>query len=128
MKIQSVYKVIGDYGCLALNYLWVAGIPYEKLAEKFNDLLSAKIIDGECTIQDATKFYAAFGVTATVAKTSTAPVDGSKYIARFVRGNFGHFVGMQGGKVVNNTLDFSFCVSDGKLDPETPFRIITIKK
>lgn len=128
MKIQSVYETIGKYGCLALNYLWIADISYDKLAEHFNDLLAKKIIDEQCTVKSASDFLHYFGVSATVEKSAEAPTDGSRYIGRWVKGNFGHFVGMQNGKVVNNTLDFSHCVSEGKLDSDNPFRIVKIQR
>jgi hypothetical protein len=124
MKIQSIYKSIGEYGCLALNYLWAANISYSELANHFNDLLEQGIIDKECTVNSARAFYKYFGVNATVIKSDTAPTDNSKYIGKFSKGDYSHFVGMQNGKVINNTLDFSNCVSEGTLSKEKPFRII----
>lgn len=126
MQIQSICEIIGKYGCLAFSYLWVAGIPEMSLVTDFEKLVGIGALDDECTVIDPVKFYAHFGVKASVIKSDTAPTDGSRYIGKWVRGSYAHFVGMQDGKVVNNTLDFSHCVSEGKIADKDPFRIVEI--
>ena len=132
MKIQSKCKVIGDSGCLAFIYLWCAGLPESLLVSEFDTLLSTGIVNKDCTVQSAKRFLAHFGINADVSKSCTAPADGSRYAARWAHNGFVHYVGMVNGKVVENTLDYSHCVSEGKIDtgdPDNPpYRIITIQR
>lgn len=123
MKIQSIYKVLGNYSCLAEEYLWVADIDRDvNLAAVFNELVEKGILDEECTVLRPDDFYAYFGIKAHVTRSSTPPSDKSKkYIALFEYNGHGHFVGMKDGIVANNTLDHSECVQHGKI---TSYRII----
>jgi hypothetical protein len=131
MKIQSRCKIIGASGCLAFIYLWSAGLPEARLVSEFENLLGAGIVDNDCTVLSAKRFFAHFGINADVSKSFTAPADGSKYAARWAYNGFMHYVGMVNGQVVENTLDYSHCVSEGKIDtsdPDNPpYRIIKIQ-
>lgn len=130
MNIQTKCKIIGDYGCLAFIYLWCAELPESLLISDFNKLWGKGIIDKECTVLDAERYFAHFGIKASVNKSFEAPMDGSRYAARWECNGFAHWVGMINGKVVENTLDYSNCVAKGKINEantkDPPYRIIKV--
>lgn len=124
MQIQSICEVIGESGCLALCYMHIKAIPYIKLIENFNDLVDHGVIDKDCTVLSAVAFYAYFGRTAKVVKSDTAPKDDSLYVAKWSLNGYSHFVVMQKDKVVFNPLDYSHCVSEGKIASVEPYRLV----
>jgi|WetSurMetagenome_2_1015567.scaffolds.fasta_scaffold06020_6 hypothetical protein len=131
MNIQSKCKTIGEYGCLAFCYLWCARIPEESLITDFDKLVGKGAIDKDCTVLDAVKVYAHFGVRANVTKSFAPPAKGAKYVAKWTNNGYNHFVGMIDGQVTYNPLDVSVCITSGKIDTsnpyDPPYRIITME-
>lgn len=60
MKIQDIYKALGNYGCLLLCYLHEANIKVD-IAKHFDELVELDIIDNECYINDANRLLKFFG-------------------------------------------------------------------
>jgi|WetSurMetagenome_2_1015567.scaffolds.fasta_scaffold23308_7 hypothetical protein len=131
MKIQSICSSAGDYGCLAFIYLWCAGIPEINIITEFDKLVGIGALDTDCTVLDAGKLLRYFGVNAKVTKSFTAPENSSKYAARWTNAGHFHYVGMIDGKIAENTLDYSHCVSEGKIDTDNPdnppYRIVEVQ-
>lgn len=127
MNIQSICEALGNYGCLAFCYMYIKGIPFTKLIENFDKLVSEGIIDKECTVLLPDKFYSFFGISAHVSSSYTPP-ENKLYVAKWEKGGYEHFVVMMAGKVVFNPLDYSHCVSEGKIAQVLPYRIVEVLK
>jgi len=121
MNIQSKCKTIGDYGCLAFCYLWCADIPEESLITDFDKLVGKGALGTDCSVFDAVKFYAHFGIRANVIKSFASPAIGVKYVAKWTNNDYNHFVGMINGQVAYNPLDISVWVNSGRIDTSNPY-------
>jgi hypothetical protein len=120
VNIQSICKVLGDNGCLAFIYLWCADLPESMLIADFNKLIGKGILDKDCTVLDADRLLAHFGVRAKISKMFAPPAD-KKYAARWRYGAFVHWVGMCNKDIKENTLDISQCVLKGHIDTDNPY-------
>lgn len=122
-ELAENIKAIGDYGCLAMCYIYCAGIDPDNELEYINIVnraIKRGILDKECTVLDANKLLEF--------------VTGRKYIVTkkqltedFTINNLteptpvlykyngkGHFVVVQKGKIIFNSLMNSVCVAKGK--------------
>lgn len=111
MRIQDIYKALGDYGCLLLCYLSEASIQVN-IAKYFDELVELDIIDNECYIKDADKLLKFFGSDKRVARginyegNTIVPY---KYLSKE------HFVIVDVDKnIVFNSLKNSQCVRLGE--------------
>ena len=122
MNIQSKCDVLGKYGCLLFSYLAAVGLEEELAIVHFERLVQAGIIDEECTVLDADFLYEYFRVNASVRKeddVSKAPAR-DVYVAKWQYvDNEGkkhsHFVVMQAGKIIYNSLDNSQTIQKGRI-------------
>lgn len=111
MRIQDIYKSLGDYGCLLLCYLKEANIKAD-IVKHFNDLVEFDIIDKDCYVKDANRLLKYFGSDKRVVRgvnTNGNTIVPYKYL------NNEHFVIIdKNKKVVYNTLENSNCVRLGE--------------
>jgi len=117
MQLQTKLKNIGDYGCLCFCYLYVMGIPLEKLIEHYEDLIQQGIIDNECFVKDGFAFCKYFlKKDVKIIFTSVDNKQYDKYISNFTYNGKNHFVVTdKDDKVLFNSLDHSVCVEKGKI-------------
>lgn len=125
---QTRAATIGRYGCLAMCYLWCAGIRPESDGEMIrlvSEAMDRGLLDDECTVLDAARFLEYFtGRRFRVEKRSVTGIDGIAGPApvRFSHNGNGHWVVVEGGRIVFNSIADSVCVSEGRPDSA---RIIT---
>ena len=111
MRIQDVYKALGDYGCLLLCYLKEANIKVD-ITKYFNELVEFDIIDEECFIKDGNRLLKYFGSELRVVRGVNK--NGNTIVPYSYNGKE-HFVIIdKNKKVVYNTLENSTCVRLGK--------------
>lgn len=122
MRIQDIYKSLGDYGCLLLCYLKEANIKTD-ITKYFNELVEFDIIDEDCYIKDANRLLRYFGSDKRVAR-GVNPNGNTIVKFRTSTSKEGHFVIMDKyKKIVYNTLENSNCVKNGFID-ETSARYL----
>lgn len=111
---------IGKYGCLAMCYLYCAGIDendaleYIRLVSKAVD---AGILDKDCTVLDANKFIESItGRKVTVRKKNITDIKDIEEATpvKFTNNGYSHWVVAEHGKIVFNSLANSVCVAKGK--------------
>lgn len=120
-ELSENIKSIAKYGCLAMCYIYCAGIDedneIEYLRIVYNGIRNG-ILDKDCTVKDAEKFlFWITGRKVTVSKNNVQDISEIKNIApvRFVaEGYGGHWVVVQNGKIVFNPLTDSVNVNKGK--------------
>lgn len=115
---------IGENACLAMCYIFCAGIDPENELEYIkivNRAVNEKILDSDCTVLDADKFIKWLtGRTVSVAKkTLTAEKELEELKdctpVKYKYGNLaGHWVVVKDGKIVFNPLINSINVNKGK--------------
>lgn len=111
MRIQDVYKSLGDYGCLLLCYLKEANIKVD-ITKYFNELVEFDIIDEDCYVKDANRLLKYFGSDKRVARGFNK---NGNTIVPYKYLNNEHFVIIDvNKKVVYNTLENSTCVRMGE--------------
>lgn len=128
---QTRAAVIGKYGCLAMCYLYCMGIIPESEGEMIKHVSTAidkGLLDEECTVLNASKLLEHFtgkkfdvikkDITDISKITEATPV-------RYVYGKNGHWVVVEDGKIVFNSIADSVCVKYGK--PQTA-RIIKLRE
>lgn len=131
---QDLADVIGRFGCCAFTTLWALGIEpktdYEAVA-MIGRAIESGSCDDECTVQWF-KFVKQF--TGRETKVEFLSINKlsdlnnkksicNRYPVRFDYNGKSHWVGVENGKVVFNSLKHSVCVEKGK--PVTA-RIITL--
>lgn len=120
-EIANNIKAIANDGCLALCYVYCAGVDEENEGEYLR-IVARGIKDGtiakDCTVNDAGRFlFRLTGRKVTVLKRSVKSLDDIKDATpvRFVaEGYGGHWVVVRNGKIVFNPLVNSVNVSRGK--------------
>lgn len=118
MKIQDALLALGKEGCLLLDYAELAGISVTDIILNFDRLVLNKVIRKDCFVLDADKLMKFFDKSYHVKKVNVSEVpEGQRYIALWETESKGHFVIMEGEKVVYNTLEKSYCVQYGKMNP-----------
>lgn len=127
---------IGKYGCLAMCYLYCVGIQGNAAdyITILNNAINNHIIDSDCFIPSASKFLKwVTGKDYEVTKKQFSDLSKIKEPApvRYTYNGAAHWVVIQNGKVVFNSLINSQCVNKGKPandknDPNT--RVITLAR
>lgn len=140
MRVQSLLKSIGDYGCLALCYtvaVYSANDEYfnpERISCKvklINDVIRGiedGILDNECFVTSAVKYLSFLDKNHkyNVVKQNLPDNDYSKLklaAVRFDYNGHSHWVLVQDGIITFDSLDDSVC---RKLGKATTARVITI--
>lgn len=125
IKLKSIYK----YGCCAFTLIWWLGIDCSDIDAimMVSDLIKNKALDADCTVYWAESIRQLTGremeSLEKVPVTNLKKIKG-RAIVRFTKGQTGHWVGVEDGKVVFNSLKKSVCVNDGK---PSEMRVIKIK-
>lgn len=122
-------KAIKDYACCAFTLIWWLGIDCSDVDAIMlvSDLMNHKALDVDCTVIWSLCIKQLTGrEMLSLEKKSITTIKNikEKTIVKFTNGKFSHWVGVEGGKVVFNSLKYSKCVSEGK---PTECRIIKIK-
>ena len=122
-------KSIKDYACCAFTLLWWLGIDCDDITAimTVSDLIKSHALDEDCTVYWAKCIQQLTGrEMESLEKVSISSIKKikEKTIVRFMNGKSGHWVGVEDGKVVFNSLVYSKCVAEGK---PTEARIIKIK-
>ena len=129
---QTRAEIIGKFGCLAMCYAYCLGIEPEFNSEYIrivSDAMDKGILDDECTVLDAGRYLQYLsGKKWNVQKCA---IDNPAQIAeikdrtpvRFDYNGYSHWVVVENGEVVFNSLEKSNCVNFGK--PVT-MRVITL--
>lgn len=121
LELADNIKEIGKNGCLAMCYIFCAGIDPENEIEYLrivNNAIKADILAKDCTVKDAEKFIQWLtGRKTSVSKKTIAGVDSieSPTPVRYrADGKEGHWVVVENGKIVFNSLANSINVAKGK--------------
>ena len=121
-------KSIKEYACCAFSLMWYLGIDPTDIRAimTVSDLINKHALDTNCTVYWAECIKALTGRT--MLSLEKKPIKSiknikEKTIVKFSRGKVGHWVGVEDGKVVFNSLKFSRCVEEGA---PTECRIIKI--
>lgn len=116
MKIQDFCKSIGESGCLAFCYLYCAGVvdPFEQL-KIIKKAMDNKIIDEDCAVLDADKLITLTGKKSKVTKERCESLSSIKEPTpvNFVYGGKNHWVVINNGIVIYNSMKKSNCVNYG---------------
>lgn len=122
-------KSIKDYACCAFTLLWWLGIDCDDTTAimTVSDLIKSHALDEDCTVYWGECIRQLTGREMESLErpqiTSIKKIK-ERTIVRFMNGKNGHWVGVENGKVVFNSLAYSKCVAEGK---PTEARIIKIK-
>ena len=111
MKVQDIYKTLGDYGCLLLCYLHEANIDVN-ITKYFNELVELDIIDNDCYVLDGDRLLKFFGSDKRITRGTN---ENGNTIVPYKYGNAEHFVVVNERKdIVFNSLENSTCVRLGE--------------
>ena len=111
MKVQDIYKSLGEYGCLLLCYLHEANIDVN-ITKYFNELVELDIIDNDCYVLDGDRLLKFFGSDKRIARGTN---EVGNTIVPYKYGNAEHFVVVNERKeIVFNSLENSTCVRLGE--------------
>lgn len=118
---QSRALAIGKYSCLAMCYLYCIGIDGDEMdyIKCISDAIDNGYLDSECTVLDANKFLFAFsGRKFEVEKKVCASINNIKdpTPVRYTYQGNSHWVVVENGEIVFNSLLNSVCVSKGRPD------------
>lgn len=124
-KLKSIKK----NACCIFTLMWWLGIDPSDIRAimTVSDLINKHALDQDCTVYWAECIRALTGreMLSLEKKPITTIKDiRERTIVRFMRGKIGHWVGVENGKVVFNSLRYSKSVEEGK---PTECRIIKIK-
>jgi len=127
---QTKAIAIGKWGCLAMSYIYCMGIEDEsEILSLVSKAIDKNIIDGECTVLDASKLLEfVSGKKFKVEKKTITSIKGIKdpTPVRFkTEDGCGHWVVVENGKIVFNSLLNSVQVTKGK---PVEARVITLRK
>lgn len=120
---QTKAETIGKYGCLAMCYAYCLGIEPELDSEYIrivSDAMDKGILDDECTVLDASKYLQylsgkRWDVTKMTIDTPSKIAEiKDRTPVRFDYNGKSHWVVVEDGKIVFNSLEKSYCVSFGK--------------
>lgn len=121
-------KSIKEYACCAFTLMWYLGIDPTDIRAimTVSDLINKHALDTDCTVYWAECIKTLTGRT--MISLEKKPIKSiknikDKTIVKFSRGKIGHWVGVEDGKVVFNSLNYSRCVEEGA---PTECRIIKI--
>lgn len=122
-------KSIKEYACCAFTLIWWLGIDCSDIDAIMlvSDLINSKALDPDCTVYWADCIRQLTGremeSLEKVPITSISKIK-NKTIVKYTCGKKSHWVGVEAGKVVFNSLKYSNCVTNGK---PTEMRLIKIK-
>ena len=122
-------KSIKDYACCIFTLIWWLGLDLSDTDAIMlvADLMKENALDVDCTVYWAECIRRITGremLSLEKKQITTIKNIKEKTIVRFMRGKVGHWVGVEEGKVVFNSLTYSRCLEEGK---PTECRIIKIK-
>ena len=122
-------KAIKDYACCAFTLIWWLGIDCSDVDAIMlvSDLMKHNALDVDCTVIWSLCIKQITGrEMESLEKVQIKDLKKikEKTIVKFSNGGYSHWVGVEGGKVVFNSLKYSNCVAKGK---PTEARIIKIK-
>jgi hypothetical protein len=122
-------KSIKENACCAFALIWWLGLDLSDIDAimLISDLIKEKALDVDCTVYwgECIRKITGRDLESLEKKNITSIKNiKEKTIVKFSRGKVGHWVGVENGKVVFNSLKSSLCVSEGK---PTECRIIKIK-
>lgn len=120
---------IGRYGCCAFVLLWCLGIEPDDIEaiKTVNSMISAKVIEDDCTVKWADAVYYLTGRKITVEFKDIKDLRGirERTPVRYDYKGKGHWVGVENGMIKFNPLIYSQCVDKGR---PTTARIIKLSK
>ncbi len=132
-EVSKNIDAIGKYGCLAMCYLYCVGIRDNALEyiRILSDCMDKGILDNECTVLDAQKFLRY--VTGREFDVTKKQFDDLKkitepYPVKYSYNGRSHWVVVEKGKIVFNSLINSQCVSKGKPATELNTRVIKLAR
>jgi hypothetical protein len=115
MKIQDIYKSLGNYGCLIFCYLKAAEIDAD-IVYHFNNLVDLEIIDKDCYVLDGNRLLKYFGSDKRIVRGFNTK---GNTIVPYKYGNNEHFVIVNNKQeIVFNSLETSNCVAFGEMNIE----------
>ena len=121
-------KSIKEYACCAFSLMYYLGIDPTDITAimTVSDLIDKHALDSDCTVYWAESIKALTGRT--MLSLEKKPIKTikdikEKTIVKFSRGKVGHWVVVENGAVVFNSLNYSRCVEEGT---PTECRIIKI--
>lgn len=122
-------KAIKDYACCAFTLIWWLGIDCSDVDAIIlvSDLMNHKALDVDCTVYWAESIKQLTGremESLEKVKISDIKKIKEKTIVKFSNDGYSHWAGVENGKVVFDSLQYSNCVAKGK---PTEARIIKIK-
>ncbi|MBQ4379514.1 MAG: DUF261 family protein [Treponema sp.] len=127
---QTRAEMIGKYGCLAMCYLYCVGVAPESEGEMIKHVSTAMdkgLLDEECTVLNASKLLEHFtGKKFIVTKKAISDIKNIQEATpvRYAYNGKGHWVVVENGKIVFNSIANSVCVKYGKPDSA---RIISLR-
>ena len=127
---QTRAEMIGKYGCLAMCYLYCVGVAPESEGEMIKHVSTAMdkgLLDEECTVLNASKLLEHFtGKKFTVTKKTISDIKNIQEATpvRYTYNGKGHWVVVENGKIVFNSIANSICVKYGKPDSA---RVISLR-
>jgi hypothetical protein len=130
-EIADNIKPIAKYGCLAMCYLYCVGIEDTlEMIRIISDCMKKGILDNECTVTNARRYLQyVTGKNYDVTKEQFNDLKKVKgYPVRYVYNGKGHWVVVDNGKIVFNSLINSQCVTKGKPDTKENTRVIKLAR
>lgn len=120
-EIAENAKEIGKNSCLAMCYIYCAGIDPDNEIEYIrtvNNAINAGILEKDCTVKDAERFLMWLtGRKTAVAKKTVSDIKDIKSptpVRYKADGMGGHWVVVEDGKIVFNSITNSLNVTKGK--------------
>ena len=122
MNVQTFAKNVGDYGCLALSYIYIAckltDTPFDdiKALSVIKEAMKLKYIDDDCYVRDpASLMHLAVGKKFDVSKTTIGHARSPYVCMKYTAGTRSHWVVWSVNSGLEwNSLDFSNCVANGQ--------------
>lgn len=119
MKVQDLAASIGAGGCLFFCYLYCSGAYTSEsdALKKAAEAIENGTIEKDCTVSHPERiFYENAGRRVRILRKKISSLDEikEKTPVNFVNGNFNHWVVVENGKIVFNSLEKSVCVAKGK--------------
>lgn len=119
MKVQDLAAAIGAGGCLFFCYLYCSGAYTSEsdALKKAAEAIENGTIEKDCTVSHPERiFYENAGRRVRILRKKISSLDEikEKTPVNFVNGNFNHWVVVENGKVVFNSIEKSVCVAKGK--------------
>jgi hypothetical protein len=133
-KINPLHlQNIAQFGCCAFSLLWALGFEFAdnvRAIKTLSDMIEHKAIGKDCTVYwvDAIRYLTgrtAFVEFKTVQNASELKDIKGRIIVRYDHNGYNHWVGVENGEVVYNSLNDSVCVRYGK---PTQARIIHLNE